>query len=98
MPSFKPIKASIPANSKNHEPQIASTAGCQSGLTQGVDSPTQMDRIAWLVAQGEVVAPENLSEEELDFFMQRVHYYRRQMLVDFIARTIALDFSRSNEP
>ena len=63
-------------------------------------SPTQeqLGRVAELVANGELPFPENLPAERSQRLLVDVQLRRRRRLVQFIARTIALDIHRSREP
>ena len=58
----------------------------------------QLGRVAELVANGELPFPENLPAERSQRLLVDVQLRRRRRLVQFIARTIALDIHRSREP
>ncbi len=61
-------------------------------------SPEQLVRLANLVASGEVPLPADLHPDQLEHLAREVRQQRRRRLVQFIARTIALDIHRSGEP
>lgn len=54
-------------------------------------TPEQLDRVAQLVASGELVFPGDLPLEHEQRLVLDVQQRRRRMLVKYIARTIALD-------
>ena len=62
-------------------------------------SPTQeqLDRVAQLVASGEVAFPAGLSVARTDRLARIVREQRRRRLVQFIARSIARDIYRGVE-
>ena len=61
-------------------------------------TPKQFDRVAELVANGELPFPENLTAKRSQRLLVEVQQRRRRRLVKFIARMIALDIHRSREP
>ena len=57
-----------------------------------------LDRMAKLVADGEISFPTQLSPDGRDRLMVKVSRLRRARFVRYIARSIALDIHRSSEP
>lgn len=54
-----------------------------------------LDRIARLVADGELPLPQDLATEDFDWLVKKVRKLRRRRLVRFIARAIAFDIWQS---
>jgi len=69
------------------------------GNLSPAQSPTgRLLRLAAIIATGESQIPENLAAAELSVVLAEVSRLRRQRLVQFIARAIALDIHRSPGP
>ena len=60
-------------------------------------SPAHLDRIADLVACGEVPLPLDLPMDQLERLAAEVRKRRRERLVDFVAHAIAADIRRSRQ-
>lgn len=60
-------------------------------------TPEQLDRVAQLVASGEVAFSAGLSAAQTDRLAKIVREHRRRRLVQFIARSIARDICRGVE-
>ena len=60
-------------------------------------TPEQFNRVAELVANGELPFPEDLSAERSHRLLNEVQQRRRCRLVKFIAHTIAMDILRSRD-
>ena len=62
------------------------------------DSKERLRRLAALTAVGEAPLPADLGPEEHWFALAEVARLRRERLVNFVARAIALDIQRRREP
>ena len=61
-------------------------------------SPAHLDRLADLVACGEVPLPLDLPMDQLERLASEIRKRRRERLVGFVAHAIAADIHRSREP
>ena len=59
--------------------------------------PVQLDRLAQLVASGEVTLPEDLSADQMDRLVRKIRQCRRRRLVQYLARAIAVDIAAEHE-
>ena len=63
----------------------------------GSYSPEQLVQLADLVACGELDLPVELAPDQFERLVRHVRNRRRERLVDFIARAIAMDIHQSRE-
>lgn len=62
------------------------------------DSCKYLARLVPLVADGEVPIPGEISAADREWLITQVARHRRSRLIQFIARSIAVDIHRSHEP
>jgi hypothetical protein len=66
--------------------------------TPAADAGADLDRVARLVADGQIPLPDDLDDADLSRLVDRVSALRRRRLVQFIARAIAADLADDPGP
>ena len=80
-----------------------STSSLEDGIDHGTEAQQQLDlsgprfqRVAELVANGDLPLPLDLPDEQLVRLVREVQDRRRRRLVHFVARAIAIDIVNSS--
>lgn len=76
-------------------PAVTDGAKSESQTATDLENSTDLRRLAAMIASGEVpFDPSEFDPAELQFVICEVHRHRRDRLIRFVARMIAIDIDR----
>ena len=86
---------SSPFSNRRHSANEAFVDPSGSDLSPVTSPSERFKRLAALIAVGEAPIPSDLEPVDLSFVLAEVARLRRERLVRYVARAIALDFHRT---